>query len=123
LVHRGLHREPVTPRPPAIRSPLRCPPAVAATGMPSPHPAPKTPGYCWPTPRCRNLCVQHAFFEGKKTEETSPRKSTPRTWKGVDQQYPPDCCTVWRVSRYLIKKCPETRDSGTVDVSPWSSMV
>src|SRR5215468_2441057 len=29
-----------------------------------------TPGYCWPTPRCRNLCVQHAFFEGKKTEET-----------------------------------------------------
>src|SRR4029453_3255198 len=27
-------------------------------------------GYCWPTPRCRNLCVQHACFEGKKAEET-----------------------------------------------------
>src|SRR6266702_5464447 len=38
-------------------------------------------GYCWPTPKCRNLCVQHAFFEGKKAEETSPRKSTHRTLK------------------------------------------
>src|SRR5437870_9482588 len=41
----------------------------------------KTTGYCWPTPKCRNLCVQHAFFEGKKAEETSPRKSTHRTLK------------------------------------------
>jgi hypothetical protein len=29
----------------------------------------KTPGYCWPTPECRDLCVQHVFFEGKNTEE------------------------------------------------------
>ena len=28
-------------------------------------------------------------LEGKKAEETSSRKSTPRTLKGVDQQYPP----------------------------------
>jgi hypothetical protein len=26
-------------------------------------------------------------LEGKKAEETSPRKSTPRTVKAVDQQY------------------------------------
>ena len=31
----------------------------------------KTPGYCWPTPKYRNWCVQHAFFEGKKAEQTS----------------------------------------------------
>jgi len=42
--------------------------------------------YCWPTPKCRNLCVQHAFFEGKKAEETSPRKSALRTLN----QIPPD---------------------------------
>jgi hypothetical protein len=35
------------------------------------------------------LGVQDAFFEGKKAEETSPRKSTPRTLKEDDQQYPP----------------------------------
>jgi hypothetical protein len=40
-----------------------------------------------PTPKCRNLCVQHAFVEGKKVEKTSLRKSTPRTLKEVDQQY------------------------------------
>src|SRR5262249_32875930 len=34
------------------------------------------------------MCAQHAFLEGKKAEETSPRKSTPRTLKEVDQQYP-----------------------------------
>jgi hypothetical protein len=27
-------------------------------------------------------------FEGKKAEETAPRKSTPRTLKEVGQQYP-----------------------------------
>jgi hypothetical protein len=48
----------------------------------------KTGGYCWSTPKCRNLGVQDAVFEGKKAEETSPRKSTSRTLKGVDQQYP-----------------------------------
>jgi hypothetical protein len=31
-------------------------------------------GYCWPTPQYRNWCAQHAFFEGTKVEETSPRK-------------------------------------------------
>src|SRR5215216_6571962 len=51
-------------------------------------------GYCWPTSKCRNLCVQHACFEGKKAEETSPRKSTHRTLKEVGQQYP----TVFRDS-------------------------
>src|SRR4030095_1762520 len=51
-----------------------------------------TPGCCWPTPRCRNLCVQHACFEGKKAEETPPRKSTSRTLKWVGQQYPGDLC-------------------------------
>jgi hypothetical protein len=30
--------------------------------------------------------------EGKKAEEISPRKSTPRTLKEVGQQYPPDFC-------------------------------
>jgi hypothetical protein len=48
----------------------------------------KTKGYCWPTPKCQNLCVQHAFLEGKKAEETSPRRSTSRTLKWVGQQYP-----------------------------------
>src|SRR5215475_4399016 len=33
-----------------------------------------TTGYCWPTPQYRNWCAQHAFLEGKKAEETSPRK-------------------------------------------------
>src|SRR5215831_16882116 len=45
--------------------------------------------YCWPTPKYRNWCAQHACFEGKKVEKTSPRKSTPRTLKEVGQQYPP----------------------------------
>ena len=41
----------------------------------------KTPRYCWPTPRYRNWCARHAFFEGKKAEQTSPRKCTSRTLK------------------------------------------
>ena len=45
-------------------------------------------GYCWSTPKYWNWCAQHALFEGKKAEQTSPRKSTSRTLKGVDQQYP-----------------------------------
>src|SRR5215216_2229609 len=45
--------------------------------------------YCWRIQKCRNLCIPHAFFEGKKAGETSPRKSTPRTLKEVGQQYPP----------------------------------
>src|SRR5262249_35840721 len=35
---------------------------------------------------------QHACFEGKKAEETSPRKSTSRTLKEVGQQYPTVFC-------------------------------
>jgi len=30
--------------------------------------------YCWSTSKYRNLCVRHAFFEGKKAKETFPRK-------------------------------------------------
>src|SRR6266436_2913608 len=41
----------------------------------------KTFGYCWPTPKCRNMCVPHAFLEGKKAGETYVRKSTSRTLK------------------------------------------
>jgi hypothetical protein len=52
------------------------------------QPVDLTGGYCWPTPKYRNGYVQHAFLEGKKAEETSPRKSTPRTLKEVGQQYP-----------------------------------
>ena len=63
----------------------------------------KTFGYCWPTPKCQNLCVPHAFFEGKKAEETSPKKSTPRTLKEVGQQYPPVKSTSWR---HLIQSQP-----------------
>src|SRR5947209_8676203 len=40
-----------------------------------------TPGYCWRTPKCRNLRIPHAFLEGQKAGKTSPRKSTPRTLK------------------------------------------
>jgi hypothetical protein len=59
----------------------------------------QTSGYCWSTPKCRNLGVQDAFFEGKKAEETAPRKSTPRTLKEVGQQYPSGEWTV--DSRFL----------------------
>jgi hypothetical protein len=65
--------------------------AAMSTKIASEFGAQKTPGYCRPTPKCRNLCVQHAFFEGKKAEETFPRKSTHRTLKGVGQQYPFMC--------------------------------
>src|SRR5215470_6974394 len=37
--------------------------------------------YCWRTQKCRNVCIPHAFFEGRKAEETSPRKSTLRPLK------------------------------------------
>src|SRR4029450_12554238 len=65
----------------------------------------KTPGYCWSTPTCRNLGVQDAVFEGKKAEDTSPRKSTPRTLKYVDQQYP-DINLVVRSKAILGLKSP-----------------
>src|SRR6266487_903807 len=38
-------------------------------------------GYCWRTQKCRNLCIPHAFLEGKKAWETDARKSTARTLK------------------------------------------
>src|SRR5262249_4112503 len=49
---------------------------------------PETGGYCWRTPKCRNLCIPHAFLEGKTAEKTPLRKSTSRTLKDVGQQYP-----------------------------------
>src|SRR4030095_5774861 len=61
----------------------------------------QTGGYCWPPPKYRNWYAQHAFFEGKKAEQTSPRKSTPRTLKGVGQQYPPGYC--WSTPRRRLK--------------------
>src|SRR5437763_9997685 len=44
--------------------------------------------YCWRTQKCRNVCIPHAFFEGKKAWETCARKSTSRTLKEIRQQYP-----------------------------------
>ena len=41
----------------------------------------KTVGYCWRTQKCRNVGLQHAFFEEKKAGETCARKSTSRTLK------------------------------------------
>src|SRR5262245_5542896 len=49
-------------------------------------------GYCWSTRKYRNWCAQYTFFEGQKAEQTSSKKSTPRTLKGVDQQYPEGSC-------------------------------
>src|SRR5215471_6093870 len=62
----------------------------------------KRDGYCWPTPQYQNWCAQHAFFEGKKAEETFSRKSTPRTLKEVGQQYRDDFCMLFP-SRCLRK--------------------
>jgi hypothetical protein len=31
---------------------------------------PTQQGYCWRIQKCCNLCVQHAFTEGKKAEKT-----------------------------------------------------
>src|SRR5215475_2418204 len=41
----------------------------------------KTIGYCWRTQKCRDVGLQHVFFEGKKAGETCARKSTSRTLK------------------------------------------
>src|SRR5215475_10314761 len=48
--------------------------------------------YCWPTPKCRNLCVPPTFFEGKKAGETCARKSTSSTLKEIRQWYPGVLC-------------------------------
>ena len=77
-----------------------------------------TPGYCWSSPRYRNGCAQHAFFECKKAEQTSPRKSTPRTLKGVDQQYPPVTGTPPHVYGYPITICTETRSICSAQMIP-----
>src|SRR5438132_4127810 len=53
----------------------------------------QTTGYCWRTRKGRNLCIPHAFLEGKKAWETYARKSTTRTLKLIRQQYPPVICT------------------------------
>jgi hypothetical protein len=74
--------------------------------------------YCWPTPKYRNCYAQHAFFEGKKAEQTAPRKSTPRTLKGVDQQYPPVTGTPPHIYGYPIPICTETRSICSVQITP-----
>src|SRR5882724_8086377 len=57
----------------------------------------KTNGYCWRTQKCRNLCIPHAFLEGKKAWETCARKSSSRTFEvdspTVSLRFPPlfDC--------------------------------
>ena len=76
-------------------------------------------GYCWPTPKYRNWYTQHAFFEGKKAEQTSPRKSTPRTLKGVGQQYPPVFCTSDMRQSATCKKCNKTQSINQCAVG-WS---
>ena len=70
----------------------------------------KSPGYCWRTQKCRSLSVPHAFFEGKKDGETFPRKSTPRTLKGVRQQYPPVKWTQDARGNTASCECRETHD-------------
>jgi hypothetical protein len=66
-----------------------------------------TGGYCWRTQKCRNLCVRHAFFEGKKAGETSPRKSTARTLKEVRQQYPGVYRPGWGIHLKRDTVCPQ----------------
>jgi hypothetical protein len=70
----------------------------------------KTPGYCWRAQKCRNVCVPHAFFEGTKAGETSPRNRTSRTLKEVRQQYPPVKSTLLPLDCYTTTKCQETQD-------------
>src|SRR5262249_9415969 len=41
----------------------------------------KTTRYCWRTQKCRNLCIPHTLFEGKKAWETYARKGAFRTLK------------------------------------------
>jgi hypothetical protein len=60
-------------------------------------------------PKYRNWRAQHAFFEGQKAEQTSPRKSPPRTLKGVDQQYPPVKWSSLKVSRNTPLWCTPTQ--------------
>src|SRR5438874_11547165 len=50
-------------------------------GRTTPEVADRTFGYCWRTQKYRNLCIPHAFFEGKKAWDTCARKSTSRTLK------------------------------------------
>ena len=91
------------PTPSSIRSCL-------ALSKPSFHSGTRiTPGYCWPTPKCRNSCDPHAFLEGKKAGETSPRTSTPRTLKWDDQQYPPVICTREQRGIFPSMACTETQ--------------
>ena len=37
--------------------------------------------------KCRNWCIPHAFWEGKKDWETDARKSTARTLESIRQQH------------------------------------
>src|SRR5690242_11548958 len=40
-----------------------------------------TEGYCCPTPQCQNLCVPHAFFEGKKARVACGGLMTNLFWR------------------------------------------
>ena len=65
---------------------------------------PQMPGYCWRTPQCRNLSVQHAFFEGQKARETCARKGTARTLKEIRQQYLPVTSTLLDQAHNAIER-------------------
>jgi hypothetical protein len=95
----------------------------------------KMVGYCWPTPKCRNLCVPHAFLEGKKAGETSPRKSTPRTLKPGRlraRSFRPflpaplrtglDTCRIIRLSSFLMLRIVSAvRISRPLTSCPWET--
>jgi hypothetical protein len=44
-------------------------------------------GYCWRTPKGRNLCISHAFLEGKKAGDAYARKSGAGTLKEVSEGF------------------------------------
>jgi hypothetical protein len=57
-------------------------------------------------------------LEGKKAEQISPRKSTPRTLKGIDQQYPPVIGAGDHLSNNAIGQCTETRYIRSAQITP-----
>jgi hypothetical protein len=51
-------------------------------------PCAKNDGYCWPTSKCRKLCLAYAVVEGSETWSIRSRNSTRVAWKEDGQQYP-----------------------------------